>query len=75
MLEKTQALTENYEDPASATYGLIMGRQNIEGPAMIFGQFPWPEGAYETGFANGIALNTPEIIDAYQKHHDLVHVH
>ncbi|MBV7338416.1 ABC transporter substrate-binding protein [Chloroflexi bacterium TSY] len=75
MLEKAQALTENYDDPASATYGLIMGRQNIEGPAMIFGQFPWPDGAYETGFADGITLNTSEIIDAYQKHHDLVHVH
>lgn len=75
MVEKAQALTENYEDPASATYGLIQGRQNIEGPAMMFGQFPWPEDAYDTGFADGITLNTPEVIDAYQKHHDLVFEH
>lgn len=74
MLEKAKQLTQNYDDVANATYGLIQNRQNIEGPAMLFGQFPWPEDAYATGFANEITLNTPEIIDAYQKHHDLVYV-
>jgi multiple sugar transport system substrate-binding protein len=75
MLELGQQLTKGYEDPTTAQYGWIENRQNIEGPAMIFGQFPWPEGAYESGFAKQITLNTPEIIDAYQKHHDLIHVH
>ncbi|RME64386.1 MAG: extracellular solute-binding protein [Caldilineae bacterium] len=75
MLDLAKQLTKNYDDPVNATYGWIQNRQNIEGPAMIFGQFPWPEGAYETGFADHITLNTPEIIDAYQKHHDLIWVH
>jgi multiple sugar transport system substrate-binding protein len=75
MLELAQQLTKNYDDPTTAQYGWIENRQNIEGPAMIFGQFPWPEDAYETGFAKSISLATPEIIDAYQKHHDLIHVH
>jgi multiple sugar transport system substrate-binding protein len=75
MLDLGQQLTRNYDDPASAQYGWIQNRQNIEGPAMIFGQFPWPEDAYAAGFAPEITLNTPEIVDAYQKHHDLIHVH
>ena len=73
-LDLAKQLTVNYDDPTSAQYGTIQNRQNIEGPAMIFGQFPWPEDAYDVGFADQITLNTPEVIDAYQKHHDLVHV-
>jgi len=75
MLDLGKQLTQDYDNPTSATYGWIQNRQNVEGPAMIFGEFPWPEDAYETGFAREITLNTPEIIDAYQKHHDLIHVH
>jgi len=66
-------LTKNFEDPASAQYGIVQDRQNLEGPAMIFGQFPWPKDAYDTGFAQKMTLNTPEIVNAYQKHHDLVY--
>lgn len=73
-VDLAKQLTKNYDDPANAQYGLIMNRQNVEGPAMLFGQFPWPEDAYETGFADKITLNTPEVIDAFQKHHDLIHV-
>jgi multiple sugar transport system substrate-binding protein len=75
MLDLGMQLTKNYDDLSSVQYGWIQSRQNIEGPAMIFGQFPWPEDAYDIGFAQEITLNTPEIIDAYQKHHDLIHVH
>jgi multiple sugar transport system substrate-binding protein len=73
MLELGKQLTKGYEDPTTAQYGWVQNRQNIEGPAMIFGKFPWPEDAYETGFADSINLTDPEIIDAYQKHHDLIH--
>jgi multiple sugar transport system substrate-binding protein len=73
MLELGKQLTKNYEDPTTAQYGWVQNRQNIEGPAMIFGKFPWPEDAYETGFADSINLTDPEIIEAYQKHHDLIH--
>ena len=66
-------LTKNYDDPSTAQYGAITGRMNIEGPAMVFGQFPWPKDAYDTGFAQKITLNTPEVIQAYQKHHDLIY--
>jgi multiple sugar transport system substrate-binding protein len=74
LVDLAKQLTKNYDDPANAQYGLIMNRQNLEGPAMLFGQFPWPEDAYTTGFADGITLNTPEVIAAFQKHHDLIHV-
>src|SRR5262245_19379128 len=72
MLELAKQLTKNYDDPTSAQYGWVENRQNIEGPAMIFGKFPWPDDAYKTGFADSINLSDPEIIDAYQKHHDLI---
>ncbi|MCB0065242.1 MAG: extracellular solute-binding protein, partial [Caldilineaceae bacterium] len=73
-LDLAKQLTQNYDDATTAQYGTVQNRQNIEGPAMIFGQFPWPADAYEVGFADQITLNTPEVIAAYQKHHDLVHV-
>jgi multiple sugar transport system substrate-binding protein len=74
-VELGKQLTQNIDDPTNATYGIVQGRQNIEGPAMLFGQFPWPDDAYSVGFApEGITLNTPEVINAYQKHHDLIYV-
>jgi multiple sugar transport system substrate-binding protein len=75
MLEIAKQLTHDYGDPVKAQYGWIQGRQNIEGPAMIFGKFVWPEGTYDTGFAQSIDLSNPIVIDAYQKHHDLIYVH
>lgn len=75
MLEIAKQLTHDYGDPVKAQYGWMQGRQNIEGPAMIFGKFVWPEGTYDTGFAESIDLSDPIVIDAYQKHHDLVYVH
>jgi len=74
MVDLAKQMTSNYEDPTTAQYGLIQNRQNIEGPAMIFGQFPWTDTAYETGFSESITLNTPETINAFQKHHDLIYV-
>lgn len=74
LVDMAKQLTKNYDDPANAQYGLIHNRQNIEGPAMLFGHFPWPADAYETGFADAVTLNTPEVIEAYQRHHDLVYV-
>jgi multiple sugar transport system substrate-binding protein len=74
MVDLAKQVTKNYEDPTVAQYGLIHDRQNIEGPAMIFGQFPWEADAYTTGFSAKITVNTPEIINAYQKHHDLIYV-
>ena len=74
-VELGKQLTKNFDDPTAAQYGIVQGRQNIEGPAMLFGQFPWPDDAYSVGFApEGITLNTPEVIEAYQKHHDLIYV-
>ena len=55
-----KAHPELRRSPTSAQYGLVENRQNIEGPAMVFGQFPWPEDAYATGFADKITLATPE---------------
>jgi len=74
-VELGKKLTHDYGDPVNAQYGWIQNRQNIEGPAMIFGKFVWPEGAYDTGFAQSIDLTDPVAIDAYQQHHDLIYVH
>lgn len=74
-VEIGKQLTHDYGDPLKAQYGWIEDRQNIEGPAMIFGKFVWPEGTYETGFAQSIDLTDPAVIDAYQAHHDLLYVH
>jgi multiple sugar transport system substrate-binding protein len=74
-VEIAKQLTKDYGDPVNAQYGWIQGRQNIEGPAMIFGKFPWPEDAYDTGFAESIDLSDPAVIEAYQAHHDLLYVH
>src|SRR4029079_1899722 len=41
LVDLGKKLTKNVDDPSTAQYGLIENRQNIEGPAMIFGQFPW----------------------------------
>ncbi len=74
-VELGKKLTHDYGDPLKAQYGWIQNRQNIEGPAMIFGKFVWPEGTYDVGFAQSIDLTDPVVIDAYQKHHDLYYVH
>ena len=74
-LDIAKKLTHDYGDPVNAQYGWIQGRQNIEGPAMIFGKFVWPEDTYATGFAQSIDLTDPVVIDAYQQHHDLQYVH
>jgi len=68
-------LTHDYGDAVNAQYGWIQNRQNLEGPAMIFGKFVWPDDAYETGFAQSVDLTDPVVIDAYQQHHDLIYVH
>lgn len=73
MLDLGKKLTKDYADPTKAQYGWVEDRQNIEGPAMLFGKFPWPQGAYESGFADSLDLHDPVTIQAYQKHHDLVH--
>lgn len=73
MVDMATKLTKNYDDPTSAQYGLLMNRQNIEGPAMLFGQFPWSEDAYATGFSDGVTLSNPETVAAYQKVHDLIY--
>jgi multiple sugar transport system substrate-binding protein len=73
VLDLAKKLTKNYEDPTTAQYGWVEDRQNIEGPAMLFGKFPWPQGTYEIGFADSIDLHDPVTIQAYQKHYDLIH--
>ena len=74
MVDLAKKLTKDVEDPTTAQYGLQQERLNIEGPAMIFGKFPWPEDAYSTGFAQSINVTDPAVVEAYQRHHDLIHV-
>ncbi len=74
MLSLARALTRNYTDPATVQYGWLANRQNLEGPALLFGRLPWPADAYATGFAREVTLSDPATITAYQRHHDLIHV-
>ena len=74
MLSLAHKLTRNYTDPATVQYGWLANRQNLEGPALLFGRMPWPPDAYATGFAHEVALSDPATIAAYQQHHDLIHV-
>lgn len=73
MLSLARKLTRNYTDPATVQYGWLANRQNLEGPALLFGHLPWPPEAYATGFAHEVALSDPTTIAAYQRHHDLIH--
>lgn len=74
MLSLARKLTRNYTDPATVQYGWLVNRQNLEGPALLFGHSSWPDEAYTSGFARGVTLSDPATINAYQRHHDLIHV-
>jgi multiple sugar transport system substrate-binding protein len=74
-VETAKALTKNIEDPNNAVFGTLYARLNLEGPPMIFGHFVWPEGSYESGYAEKVTVTDPKSIQAYQAFHDLVYKH
>lgn len=74
-LEMAQQLTENYDDPTSATYGWNEGIWPREAIAWMFDANPWPEGSFDSGFADSVDFTSEGAIAAYQGRHDLVYKH
>jgi multiple sugar transport system substrate-binding protein len=74
MVATAKKLTHDYDDPATGEYGLNFDNLNLEGMPMIFGLFPWPEDAYDTGFASEVTIaEDPRAAQAYQARHDLMY--
>lgn len=70
-VETAKKLTKNIEDINQAQFGVVADRLNLEGPPMLFGQFVFPENAYETGFADKVTVSDEKSVRAYQAFHDL----
>ncbi len=74
MVDVAKQLTHDYDDPVKGEYGLNFANLNLEGMPMIFGLFPWPEDAYDTGFAEEVAIaEDPRAEQAFQARHDLMY--
>jgi len=75
-VEMGKKLTHDYGDPVKGVYGVNIGVQNLEGLPMIFGLFPFPEDAYDTGFADHVTIaEDPRAAKAFQFRHDLMYKH
>lgn len=74
-LEMAKKLTQNPDDPSNAIYGWNEGIWPVEAVAWLFNASPWPEGAFETGFAQSVDFTSEGAIKAYQSKHDLVYLH
>jgi len=74
MVDMAKELTHDYGDIEKGVYGLSFDRQNLEGLPMIFGLFPFPEDAYDTGFAEEVTIaEDPRAAQAFQARHDLIY--
>jgi multiple sugar transport system substrate-binding protein len=74
-LDIAKQLTVNPEDPTSATYGWAEGIWPAEAITWLWGAHPWPDGAFETGFAESVNFTSEGAIAAFQAKHDLTYVH
>ncbi|MEM7531937.1 MAG: extracellular solute-binding protein [Chloroflexota bacterium] len=75
-LDLATQLTVGYEDPTTATYGWNEGIWPREAIGWMFDAFPWPEDAFETGFAaSGMDFTSENAVMAYQSRHDLMYKH
>jgi multiple sugar transport system substrate-binding protein len=74
-LEIAKQLTVNADDPMTAVYGWNEGIWPVEAIAWLFDANPWPEGSFETGFAQSVDFTSPNAIKAYQSRHDLTYLH
>ncbi len=74
-LEIAQQLTTNVDDPMNATYGWVEGMWPVEAVTWLFDAFPWPEDAFDTGFAQSIDFTSERAIQAFQSRHDLTYLH
>ena len=74
-LEIAQQMTTNVEDPLNATYGWVEGIWPAEAITWLFDAFPWPEGAFEDGFAQSVNFTSEGAVKAFQSKHDLTYLH
>lgn len=74
-LELAQKLTKNIEDPATAQYGWAEGIWPVEAITWVWNASPWPEGAFDSGFAQSVDFTSEGAIAAFQAKHDLVYKH
>jgi multiple sugar transport system substrate-binding protein len=74
-LDIAKQLTVNPEDPMNAIYGWNEGIWPAEGKAWLFDANPWPEGSFDTGFAQNFDFSNVNAINAFQSRHDLFYVH
>lgn len=74
MIDMAKKLTKNTDNVSQAQFGLQTAVLNLEGPPMMWGQFIWPEGAYETGYAEeGVTVTDEKSVAAYQAFHDAIY--
>jgi multiple sugar transport system substrate-binding protein len=74
-LDIAKQLTQNPEDPTSAVYGWAEGIWPAEAITWLWGAHPWPDGSFETGFAESVDFTSDGAIAAFQAKHDLTYVH
>lgn len=74
-LDIAQQLTSNPDDPMNATYGWVEGIWPAEAITWLFDAFPWPEDAFDTGFAQSINFTSEGAVQAFQSRHDLTYLH
>lgn len=73
-VETAKKLTKDTDDINKAQFGALGTVLNIEGPAMMFGQNPWPEGTFDTGYApEGIKVSDEKTVAGFNALHDLVY--
>jgi multiple sugar transport system substrate-binding protein len=72
-LDIAKQLTQNAEDPTTATYGWSEGIWPAEAITWLWGAHPWPEGAFESGFAQSVNFTSEGAVAAFQAKHDLVY--
>ena len=70
-----QELTVNPDDPMNATYGWVEGIWPAEAITWLFDAFPWPDDAFDTGFAQSIDFTSEGAVNAFQSRHDLTYKH
>lgn len=70
-----QQLTTNTEDPLNAVYGWVEGIWPVEAITWLFDAYPWPDDAFDTGFAQSIDFTSEKAIQAFQSRHDLTYLH
>jgi len=71
-VEMCGKLTKITDDPASTTFGCNLGFWPNDQYAWVWGQDLYPDGAYQTGFADEAYLDSEAAITAFQARQDMV---